>query len=163
MDRAHKVWGPIHWEEKVERAGYGGDPERLWDAMVFPRMHSSFGLTAPQLANDLEKCLLFCDEVRRVLQGPVSDQVIVTALLAMPRPCPYCEEECWEWCDKCAGCPDCCAIDIHCIFCGGPGYIGEYPRCSCLPPGDYLVALFWAEPGRSVGCRGPDCPAWPPT
>jgi hypothetical protein len=120
MDEAYNVWGPKNWAETVERAGYGGNPERLWDAMVAAREQPAFGLPAPQLANDLEIRRRFCNVVRGLLGGPVSDQVILAALLAMPRICPSCEEECWEWCDKCGDCPTCCESDYHCAHCGGP-------------------------------------------
>src|SRR5215469_11230967 len=115
MDDPYEKWGPQHFAETVERSGHDGDPDRLSTAMAAA---SSFGLTPPQLANAPEIRKLFCSVVRGLLRRSVSDQVIVTALLALSRTCPYCDEECWEWCDKCAGCPTCCESEYHCAHCG---------------------------------------------
>jgi hypothetical protein len=126
MADPYEAEGREKWEETVKRLGYGGNPDKLWDAMIAARESNGFGLSAEQLATDQSKLSVYCRAVRDFLGGPVPDQAITAGLLVMPRLCAWCENECWVWCDTCAGCVMCCTEDFHCMHHGSP-----FGICQC--------------------------------
>jgi hypothetical protein len=125
----YEIWGPENWRNTVKEHGFQGDPERLWDALVRAREQCGSELTAVAIIADLELSKRFSDVVRGLLGETLSDNIILAALKVMPRACPFCHEECWEWCDECAGCPDCCDFPEHCPECGGPLATCGHPDC----------------------------------
>jgi hypothetical protein len=134
--RSEEEWGRDCWNNTVERLGFGGNPDRLWDAMVNAREQNWATLPIKQIVDDPQKIGQLCEAVRSHLGEYVPNRLIVNALLAMPRACAYCERECWEWCDECGGCSTCCDDEIHCIHCRNPKYICGCPNCKCLWPKD---------------------------
>ena len=136
MSNDYEEWGRQHWEEEIEGAGFEGDPNALWDAMIAARKQCWTSLGAPQIAEDHQKLREFFAVVRQLFGGKVSEKVITRALLSMPRNCRYCEYKCWEWCDFCGGCPTCCDYEIHCVHCALPQAICCCPDCKCLWPKD---------------------------
>jgi hypothetical protein len=131
MVESYEAWGRNHWEEAVESLGYGGNPDRLWAALIAAREQAWVGLAAQAIADDPEKARAFCAAVRSLIGSQVPAPVVLGALLAMPRACAYCEHESWEWCDDCGGCPECCDSEMHCLFCKLPQYICSCPDCKC--------------------------------
>jgi hypothetical protein len=125
----YEIWGPDNWRKTVKERGFQGNPERLWDALVRAREQCGSELTAVTIIADLELSKRFPGVVRSLLGETLTYDVLVAALLAMPRECPFCQESCWEWCDECAGCPDCCDFPEHCPNCGGPLATCGHPDC----------------------------------
>ena len=124
-------YGRQRWNQSVTTAGYSGDVNALWDAMVAARQTSGFGLPPDSIAADQTKLSVFCQAVRDHLGGTVPDGAIKQGLLLMPRRCHWCSDDCWEWCDTCGGCARCCEGDYHCIDHGCPA-----GGCLC-PESDY--------------------------
>jgi hypothetical protein len=93
------VWA--RWASVARDAGFGGDPQRLWDAMIAAREECLTSLTAAEIADHPERFDTFSASLRSHFGSPLSALVIKLALLAKPRWCPLCENECWDWCDHC--------------------------------------------------------------
>lgn len=128
----NRVCDELEWAELVMKAGFTGDPERLLQAMTEARERFSTGVTDAQIADDPEKFRALFESINRLMGATVSGRVIREALLAMPRVCTYCEEDAWEWCNDCGGCPECCLSEIHCPHCGGSELICGCPiHCRC--------------------------------
>jgi hypothetical protein len=107
--------GRKDWNRSVAKAGFRGDTDALWDAMIAARETSGFALPPEDIAADQTRLCVFCDSVRGHLDGTAPDEAIKTGLLAMPRTCAWCEAECWVWCQTCGGCAMCCSEDYHCV------------------------------------------------